>query len=85
MNKKIYEKIKEDFLYHFNQSIKVKEENYIFYLYDRNLILKYKLSKINNIEFKLPKNIKWDDDIILFKQNIKNKYFLSNITNIGEK
>ena len=53
----IYNEIKKDFLYHFNQSIKVKQGNSIFYLYDKDLILKYKLSKINNTKFKLPKNL----------------------------
>ena len=71
----IYKEIKKDFLYHFNQSIKVKQRDSIYYLYDKDLILKYKLSKINNIKFKLPENIKWEDDIVLFEQNKKTKNF----------
>ena len=70
-----YKKIKKDFLYHFNQSIKIEQGNSIFYLYDKDLILKYKLSKINNTKFKLPKNIEWVDDIVLFEQDKKTKYF----------
>ena len=72
---KIYNEIKEIFLFHFNQSIKVKEGDSIFYLYDKDLILKYKLSKINNTKFKLPKNIEWKDNIVLFEQDKKNKDF----------
>ena len=71
----IYNEIKKDFLYHFNQSIKVKQGNSIFYLYGKDLILKYKLSKINNTKFKLPKNIEWKDNIVLFEQDKKNKDF----------
>ncbi len=70
-----YKKIKKDFLYHFNQSIKIEQGNSIFYLYDKDLILKYKLSQINNTEFKIPENIKWKDNIVLFEQDIKTKEF----------
>jgi len=73
--KKIYNEIKEDFLHHFNQSIKVKQGNSIFYLYDKDLILKYKINQINNTKFKLLENIKWKDDIVLFEQDKNSKYF----------
>ena len=72
---KIYNIVKKDFLYYFNQSIKVKQEDSKFYLYNKELILKYKLSQINKTEFKLPKIIKWEDNIVLFKQCKKTKEF----------
>ena len=72
---KIYNEIKEDFLYHFNQSIKIEKRDSIFYLYDKDLILKYKLNKINNIPFEINKNIEWENNNVLFKQDKKYKYF----------
>ncbi len=58
-----------------NNSIKVDKENYINYYYDKNLITKFKLNEINNIEYDLNEIInkdflileKWENYIVIYE------------------
>ena len=77
MTKEIKEEITEEFLKIFRNSIKIKSGDSIYYLYDKDLLLKYKISVLKNKVFDLSKykNIEWENDLVIFEQDKKNNFF----------
>ena len=73
----VKEKITNDFLKIFKSSIKIKNGDSVFYLYDKNLLFRYKISLLKEkpLDLNKYKNINWENNLIIFEQNKKNKHF----------
>ena len=63
----------------FKKCIKIKHNDTIYYLYDKDMILRYKLSLLKNKPFNIENNIKdninWANDKVIFEQTIHIKIF----------
>ena len=60
-----------------NKSIKIKKDDSIFFIYDRNILLKYKIAKLKDIPFNLSQfnDISFDSKFVIFEQDNKHEKF----------